>query len=576
MRNAAITARAFKQGRKTHRRRGNILVLTAFLMIGLMGILALSIDVGFVYTMQTELARSVDSAALAGARSMVDGEDAANASVVEYLVRNPVGKSAKTPDQTLEQAKTDFVKKHGDHLEVKTGHWSASKRTFEANDELPSALSVALEHPDVPAFFGRVLGREKFQIRAESVAIFQPRDIMLALDFSASMNDDSELSAISALGKDAVEENLKQIWEDLGSPTFGKMGFEPDWVTIPGATIPVSVTWRGSEVEVVSKVMIRRVQLEFDAGETQTFDVNVTSSTWRGAKGMSGQRINKFVVTLKDDTSEAFDFFNDKTIMRGLGLDSVTYPSQGSWQEYIQYARSHSKFLPFYDASVGKAGYRRKFGVKTLLSFWLTTRPTYEETPFLWKGSAQPVTALKDGVDLFVKTVTTVDSGDRVGLVIYDGVDGEAVTESQLTTAVDGIAKIVRHRQAGHYSLHTNVGAGIDNARKELLDHGRKGASKMIVVMTDGRPNWHDGAFDEEGAIADVLAQAAKCKAEKIPILAISFGAGADSSLMAQVASLTNGAHFHVPGGLPVDQYSEELAQAFKAIAEARPLKLVK
>ena len=44
-----------------------------------------------MYTMQSQLDRSVDAAALAGAAALIEGTDAANESVIEYLVRNPVG-----------------------------------------------------------------------------------------------------------------------------------------------------------------------------------------------------------------------------------------------------------------------------------------------------------------------------------------------------------------------------------------------------------------------------------------------------------------------------------------------------
>ena len=50
-------------------------MLTAILMVVLMALLALSIDTGYMYTMQTELDRSVDAAALAGAASLVEGTD---------------------------------------------------------------------------------------------------------------------------------------------------------------------------------------------------------------------------------------------------------------------------------------------------------------------------------------------------------------------------------------------------------------------------------------------------------------------------------------------------------------------
>ena len=44
------------------RRRGNILALTAILMIVLIAFVALAVDVGYLYTVRNELQRSADAA----------------------------------------------------------------------------------------------------------------------------------------------------------------------------------------------------------------------------------------------------------------------------------------------------------------------------------------------------------------------------------------------------------------------------------------------------------------------------------------------------------------------------------
>ena len=45
------------------------------------------------------------------------------------------------------------------------------------------------------------------------------------------MNDDSELQHIRELGQKAIEDNLWQIYNELGSPTFGNMTWEPRRIT---------------------------------------------------------------------------------------------------------------------------------------------------------------------------------------------------------------------------------------------------------------------------------------------------------------------------------------------------------
>ena len=213
------------------------------MMIVMIAMLALALDVGQIQLARSELARSVDAAALAGAGALVDGEDAARDATVEYLVRNPMGRFhlVANNDELLER-KEEFLTKYAEQLQLNMGHWDPETHAFQVSDVNPSAVQVAMRYPDRPLFFAKALGFESFAVEAQAIAVFQPRDIMLVLDFSASMNDDSELSAIGQLGQDRVVDNIEQMWSDLGSPTYGRMGFEPDWVTVPGATLPVDRT----------------------------------------------------------------------------------------------------------------------------------------------------------------------------------------------------------------------------------------------------------------------------------------------------------------------------------------------
>ena len=56
-----------KSQTKQHSRRGAIVVLTAFLMIFMMGMIALSIDTGMILVTRTQLQAAADSSAMAAA-----------------------------------------------------------------------------------------------------------------------------------------------------------------------------------------------------------------------------------------------------------------------------------------------------------------------------------------------------------------------------------------------------------------------------------------------------------------------------------------------------------------------------
>ncbi len=112
-------------------------------------------------------------------------------------------------------------------------------------------------------------------------------------------------------------------------------------------------------------------------------------------------------------------------------------------------------------------------------------------------------------------------------------------------------------------------------AREELDNNGRAGAKKMLVLMTDGKANYVNGRYSTSGARTYVLNEAQLSADRHYPIVTISLGAGADTSLMEQVAEITSSKDFAIPGGQTVAEYAEELRQVFHDIAEDRPLAIV-
>jgi hypothetical protein len=559
-------------------RKGAIVVLTAFLLIIMMGMVAFSVDLGYMYTMQSQLQRSVDAAALAGAGALVDGQDSANERVIEYLVRNPVGAGpAIGGNGDLESQISQFASEHSSDLDVQLGHWDADTRVFTQSDDLPSTISVSMTYPNNPLFFARFLGEKEFAISAKSVAMYQPRDILVVLDFSASMNDDTEFTAIPTLTRAVVEANLQQCWTDLGSPTYGNMTFEPKYITVTaaGSSPTVTAEYRYTSTYVTSTHTLTEVRLTFSNGNTQTWNnPGGTTGTFQGSGSNSGKSITQVRVKANSKT-RTIDFNSDDIddiCKSALGLNSATYPySYGSWDSYIDWCQANDEQNDDY------GGYRWKFGYMSLMVYWLEKYPENFKNPDLWKVSAQPVTALKNATDAFMDFIQEVDTDDRVGLAIYNASDGEGYLESGLTHDLDSLVTIVQHRQAGHYHQYTNIGGGLKAGREELEANGRPGAFKMVVLMTDGKANWTDGEYDEDAAADFLLAEAQLCADKRFPILAVSLGSGADTSIMQQVADLTpDGRHFNVPGGQTGAQYYADLLDVFREIAKHRPLKLVK
>jgi len=563
-------------------RRGAVLVLTALLMVFMMGLLALSVDVGYMMTVKTELKRAADAAALAGAVSLVEGTDSAQIKAFEFLARNPVGHENLMTDPDWEERLTELLAQHGEKYQIEFGDWDESSREFIPSFVNPTAIRVLARHDGGPLFFSRVFGKDRFHIEAESIARYEPRDIVLVLDFSASMNDDSELRRISEFGESAraaVEANIQQIYEELGSPQYGSLQFTPEYYTqvgkppSTGCEPQITVTFRSNDVYVVSTKDLSNVVLQFSDGTTQKFDgLTGKTGTFKGTGYNANKRIARCWVKSGCNSSgegpgygERFEDTNEN-IKQYFGLNNVPYPFPvGSWDEYINYVKTNS--------FVQAAGYRKKYGYLTLINYWLEQRCQANETPVLWQVSEQPVKQVKEAVDLFFDYLSEVDTGDRVSLVIYNSTNQTAVTEYNLTRDFEAIKNTVWHRQAGHYDHYTNIGAGIKNGVDELLARGRPNTFKMLVLMTDGKAN---RPTNESTGRAYALQQAQRAADHNIPILTLGLGLDADQALLQQIAEMTKGKAFIVPGGMQVMDFRPELTENFRTIANHRPVRLVK
>ena len=104
----------------------------------------------------------------------------------------------------------------------------------------------------------------------------EARDIVVVMDYSGSMNYDSTFQSMAKLGQAEIESNLNKVWDDLGNPVYGNMGFTPEYLEFGGVpasgNIPhIDITWKGTEIDVVSTKNLSKVKLKFDDGNTKTF-----------------------------------------------------------------------------------------------------------------------------------------------------------------------------------------------------------------------------------------------------------------------------------------------------------------
>jgi Flp pilus assembly protein TadG len=166
---------------KSRARRGAITVLAAILSIFMLGMVAFSVDVGYVLSVKEELQRTADAAALAAVWDygdrMTDGENyilseqAARENAQQLATSNTVGNSGPTLDKNLSNSPSgDMVFGHV------TDFYNPVMTTGTSSASSPyNAVRVKVRRDedlngDVPMFFGRVFGVNGTDLEAEATA----------------------------------------------------------------------------------------------------------------------------------------------------------------------------------------------------------------------------------------------------------------------------------------------------------------------------------------------------------------------------------------------------------------------
>jgi len=569
---------------KAQSRRGNIILLSTFVVTMALGFAAFSVDIGYLAVAKGQLQAAVDAATLAAAMELNPNIDQ---SVVETNVKkaateiaglNPVGNHSGLlldPSVDIELGRRNWNSANSSFMFAfgpKAVPYNIVRVTGRL-DDVWDATSGQMENRKLPLIFAPAIDNGNVIMKVGSVATYQPRDMVLVLDYSGSMNDDTEFKSSNELGHTTINAAIDTMWTELGEPSYGDMPYAPTYVTVAGVpadvtnNIPhITVEYRRKSVKVTSTVELEKVILQDNSSNFLEFD-ELSGTTGIFADNTKIRRVwvesGGNIAISGDAAGERFEF-DDADIVGYLGLDAVTYPHpSGSWTDFVDYVND--------DSDVNEANYRSMFGTKCLINYWNERKPKYSQTTGLSVCTAQPLTAAKNASDVLCDYITAVESDDQIGLSIYTHSSSNgAYLESGLTHDIASIKLLYRNRQAAHYDNMTNIGGGLKVAREELENNGRQDACRVIVLMTDGVANRPSG-YAEQWAIH----QSNLCKTSKIKIMAIALGLGADENLMLQLATITGGKRFIVPGGGTITEYEAQLMQVFQDIAADRPLKLL-
>jgi hypothetical protein len=177
--------------RRTSRRSGNILVLTAFMMMGMMAVLAFAIDLGYLYVAKAELQRTADAAAMAAAWDLLDDE-------AVYGNESLAQTESRAKETAAEYASLNSVLSGQAALaedDVSVGYLSDpwdSDEEIGAGGTGYNAVRVRVQRTTaqngaVPMLFGRVLGVDQTPLAAEATAVLMSN----FGGFQASEGDDN-------------------------------------------------------------------------------------------------------------------------------------------------------------------------------------------------------------------------------------------------------------------------------------------------------------------------------------------------------------------------------------------------
>ena len=170
---------------KRNQRRGLIIPVLAVSLIALVGVVALAIDIGRLVVAQTECQSAADASAIAGARSLDGMQDLAGATATaKNAATNCLVLGASIPASEVA-------------VSLGAYHYDSSAQKFipqipaHAPDNYNLA-QVTITHV-VNTTFARVFGTTFSTVTATSIAAHRPRDVVIILDYSGSMNNESDL-----------------------------------------------------------------------------------------------------------------------------------------------------------------------------------------------------------------------------------------------------------------------------------------------------------------------------------------------------------------------------------------------
>jgi len=564
-------------------RQGVIVLLTGFSLVAIFAFVALSVDTGRLVLTETQMQNAVDAAALAASQEItVAAQAAASGGGSGGTATQAAVAAARVMAADVAGANDVYVNPDTDvqfgsrHFDVATETWSVQWGVSPYNVVRVTARrtesDATLPDGELPLLFGWAVGRSQVPLQTSAVAYVEARDLVVCLDWSSSMNDDSSIKAFDTLGQSETEDALDAMWDAL---------------------VAADPTWPGTNISKFPSGGFGHIDSYYGHYVSNASTTSIFESLHLDDPDGNGNSYVPFPQAGRSDNGDG--------LPKNMPSKST---SKTMWRDYIRYVRDNEDNRNAY-----KSGnpYRYRYGYRSLMDYFQDAGSQYKAkySEDLWRTPHYPFHACKEGTTLLLDFMENLEFGDEVGVVVYYASSKELTTYDDGEVSIDLSADPItgdyatldtlhRRHQTAHWGGGTGMGYGIKTSREMLDDHRRYGTRPTMLIMTDGRTNkrpsdwslpsgfdwsdWtdYDGDGNADYSTSNSDRQYAFWEATVainagVTIHTMSVGAGADPDIMRAIAFAGGGVFIDVPGGSTIAELESQVLDAFNQIASKVP-----
>ena len=159
-----------RKNTRHNRESGVTTIIVAVGLIGLLSFAAFAIDAGLIWSARTQLQNAADSAALAGAREIIDGTGAVDQAGTQAATQAVAAQNSAISSSSIAIQTSD----------IRLGNWDSTSRTFDPGVDLsdPSVVNAVdvlarmdnVSNGPVSAALSRIAGINSYAIQASATA----------------------------------------------------------------------------------------------------------------------------------------------------------------------------------------------------------------------------------------------------------------------------------------------------------------------------------------------------------------------------------------------------------------------